>query len=111
MRHIALFALALTLGAQDKPVVTQPAVIRKVQPQYSEKARKNKIEGTVVLNIVVAADGHATRPSVRKSLDPELDQNAIAAVKEWLFKPGTKNGEPVAMYADVEIRFRLADSP
>jgi periplasmic protein TonB len=103
----AAIALVLPLAAQDPKANTQPRLIRKVEPQYSEQARKDKIEGTVTLKAVVAADGHPTDIKVLKSLDPELDQNAIAAVKEYLFKPATKNGEPVAVFATVEVPFRL----
>ena len=100
-------ALSLPLAAQDKPANTPPKLIRKVEPEYSEQARKKRIEGTVVLKVVVAADGHAREIQIMKSLDPELDEKAVAAVKEYLFQPGTRNGEPVAVYATVEVPFRL----
>jgi protein TonB len=100
---LSAIALVLPLAAQN----TQPMVLRKVEPKYSEQARSNKIQGTVVLKVVVAVDGRATEIHVTKSLDKELDENAVAAVKEWLFKPGTKDGTPVAVFASVEVPFRL----
>jgi TonB family protein len=87
--------------------VIQPSIIRKVEPWYSKKAEKNKIEGTVKLRTVISTDGHATKIEIVESLDPELDANAIAALKQWVFKPATKNGEAVATYATIELTFHL----
>jgi TonB family protein len=87
--------------------VTQPSIIRKVEPWYSKKAEKNKIEGTVKIRTVISTDGHATKIEIVESLDPELDENAIAALKQWVFKPGTKDGKPVAVYATIELSFHL----
>ncbi|MGA3189673.1 MAG: energy transducer TonB [Bryobacteraceae bacterium] len=92
------------LSAND---VTKPSIIRKVEPWYSKKAEKKKIEGVVKLTTVISADGHARDIKVVESLDPELDANAIAALEKWIFKPGTKNGEPVACVATIEMRFHL----
>jgi protein TonB len=105
----ALAIVILPLTAQDKPVpVNTPArVIRKVEPVYSEEGRKKQIEGAVVLRVTVATDGRAIDIQVMKPLGAGLDQNAIDAVQKWLFKPGTKDGEPVAVYATVEVPFRL----
>jgi len=103
----AAIALSLPLAAQDKPVNTPPRVLRKVEPEYSEEARKKKIEGTVVLQVVVSTNGRATDVKVMKPLDAGLDRNAIDAVQKYLFQPGTRNGEPVAVYATVEVPFRL----
>lgn len=111
---VAALALVLPLAAQDpdahkitEPGVTQPRIIHKVQPKYSKKARKNKIEGTVTLSIIIDPEGKATNFEVKKSLDPDLDRNAIAAVQQWVFKPATKEGQPVAVYATVEVTFHL----
>jgi len=87
--------------------VTQPWIVRKVEPKYSKNAEKNKIEGMVKLTFVISADGHATEIKIVESLDPELDANAIAALKQWVFKPSTKNGDPVASIATIELRFHL----
>lgn len=105
-------ALALPLAAQDdgppaRDIVTQPSILRKVAPRYSERARKDGIEGTVTLKLIVAPDGRAKDIEVMKPLDPELDINAIAAVADWMFKPGTRNGEPVAANTTVDVSFNL----
>ena len=105
----AALALGLPLAAQAKPapVNTPPRVIRKVEPVYSEEGRTKKVEGTVVLKVTVGTDGRAIDIQVMKPLGAGLDQNAIEAVEKWLFKPGTKEGEPVAVFATVEGPFRL----
>jgi len=87
--------------------VSQPSLISKVEPEYSEEARKAKFQGVVVLQIVVDAKGNAVQPRVVKSLGLGLDEKAIEAVKQWKFKPGYKNGQPVAVAATVEVNFRL----
>ncbi|HVO97241.1 MAG TPA: energy transducer TonB [Bryobacteraceae bacterium] len=87
--------------------VSQPSIIRKVEPEYSEEARKAKWQGTVKLSVVVDETGHARDIKVEKSLGLGLDQKAIEAVEKWLFKPGMKDGKPVAVYATIEVTFHL----
>ena len=84
-----------------------PTLLHKVEPAYTKEAKDAKIEGTVVLNVEVHPDGRAHNMHVERSLDPGLDQNALEAVKQWEFRPGTKDGKPVAVAASVEINFRL----
>jgi periplasmic protein TonB len=45
--------------------------------------------------------------TVKKSLDPELDEQAIKATKEWRFRPGTKDSKPVDVLVNIELTFRL----
>jgi periplasmic protein TonB len=87
--------------------VSQPSIIKKVEPEYSEEARKAKWQGTVKLTVVVDETGHARDIKVEKSLGLGLDQKAIEAVEKWLFKPGMKDGKPVAVYATIEVTFHL----
>jgi periplasmic protein TonB len=87
--------------------VSKPELIRKVEPEYSEEARKAKFQGVVVLYIVVDPNGNAINPKVMKSLGLGLDEKAVEAVKQWKFKPGYKDGKPVAVAATVEVNFRL----
>jgi TonB family protein len=109
-----LLTIALTLAAQDHPTyriadegVTKPSIIRKVQPKYSKKARKDRIEGLVKLKCIIGPDGIAKDFEVEKSLETDLDANAITAVKQWRFKPSTKDGKPVAVYATIEVTYHL----
>ena len=91
--------------------VSQPQLTKRVQPKYTQEARRNKIEGTVTLTIIVAEDGTPTSVKVLKSLDPGLDQQAIEAVRQWRFQPGQKDGKPVAVMANVEVNFRFGQPP
>ncbi len=86
---------------------TPPSVITKVDPEYSEEARKAKYSGSVMLSIVVNTDGKAEQISVVKSLGMGLDEKAIEAVQKWRFKPGTNKGVPVKVRAQIEVNFRL----
>lgn len=87
--------------------VSAPAVLTKVEPEYSEEARKAKWQGTVVLAIVVDEKGRARDLKVIRSLGLGLDQKAIEAVEKWIFKPGVKDGKAVPVQATIEVNFRL----
>ena len=87
--------------------IGRPEVISKVDPEYSEEARKAKYSGAVMLSIVVSTDGRATDIKVVKSLGMGLDEKAVEAVQRWRFRPGTYKGAPVRVRAQVEVNFRL----
>ncbi len=87
--------------------VTAPSVLSKVEPEYSEEARKAKWQGTVVLSLVVDDQGRPQNLKVLRSLGLGLDQKAIEAVEKWRFKPGMKDGKPVPVMATIEVNFRL----
>ena len=87
--------------------VSAPAVLYKIDPEYSEEARKAKYSGTVVLYIEVDTGGHATKIRVVKGIGLGLDEKAIEAVNKWRFKPGFKDGKPVTVAAQIEVNFRL----
>ena len=89
--------------------VSAPRLVHKVEPDYTNQAKDAKIEGQVVLAIEVGPDGKAHNIQVLRSLDQGLDQNAIAALRQWKFKPGTKDGEAVTVRANVEVNYRLLD--
>ena len=87
--------------------VTAPALIYKVEPEYSEEARKAKYQGTVVLYVEVDPNGKAKNLRVVRSLGLGLDEKAIEAVNKWKFKPGFKDGKAVTVAATIEVNFRL----
>jgi TonB family protein len=89
---------------------TAPSIITKVDPEYSELARKLSIGGTVTLSIVVNKEGIAENIRVVKSLGMGLDQKAMEAVQKWRFHPGSNQGVPVSTRAVVEINFGLLGS-
>lgn len=87
--------------------VSAPTLIYKIEPEYSEEARKAKHQGTVVLYIVVDDKGTPQNLRVIRPIGLGLDEKAIEAVQKWRFKPGLKDGRPVAVAATIEVNFRL----
>ena len=87
--------------------VTAPTLVSKTEPEYSEDARRARLQGTVLLRIEVNTRGLAQNIAVRKSLGLGLDDRAIDAVKKWKFNPGKVNGKPAVVVAYVEVNFRL----
>ena len=87
--------------------VSAPTLLYKVEPEYSEEARKAKFQGTVVLFVIVDENGKARDIKVVRPLGLGLDQKAIEAVEKWKFAPGKKDGKPVAVQATIEVNFRL----
>jgi TonB family protein len=87
--------------------VSQPVPIYKIEPEYSEEARKAKYSGTVLLSVVIDANGNTRDIHVVRPLGLGLDEKAIEAVSKWRFRPAMRNGKPVAVQAQVEVNFRL----
>jgi periplasmic protein TonB len=77
--------------------VKAPRPIHSPDPEYTEKARKEGKEGTVLIKMVVGSNGLPHDIKVIRPLDPDLDELAVDTVKTWKFAPGTKDGEPVAV--------------
>ncbi|MGH9555334.1 MAG: energy transducer TonB [Terriglobales bacterium] len=87
--------------------VRPPRPLYAPDPDYSEEARKIKAQGTVVLWVVVGADGQVRDLRVQRSLGFGLDEKAVEAVRRWKFEPATKDDRPVAVQIYVEVHFRL----
>ena len=87
--------------------VKAPRLLNKVEPAYTDEASEAKLEGTVLLTIEVHPDGRAYNIEVKRGIGMGLDEQAIAAVEQWTFEPGTKDGKPVIVGASVEINFKL----
>ena len=89
--------------------VTQPTLLREVKPNYTADAMRAKIQGVVWLEAVVAENGSVTQVRVTRSLDSTfgLDQEAERTVKKWLFRPGTRLGQPVPVVIEIEMSFTL----
>src|SRR5436190_1886570 len=108
------FAFALLLQQAPPEVlrvgqgVSAPTLARRVDPQYSDAARRARIQGTVVLEAIVSEDGTVKVNRVVRSLDPGLDQNAMAALEQWQFRPAMKDGKPVKVVLNVEVNFNLS---
>jgi TonB family protein len=87
--------------------ITPPTVVHRVEPEYSEEARKARYEGTVVFAAIIRKDGRIDIVQLVRRLGFGLDENAIRALKEWRFRPATMNGVPVDVTMNVEVRFNL----
>lgn len=94
--------------SDDKTDLTAPVAMTKVDPAYPPDVLRDHVEGTVTLYAVIRTDGSVADIRVLDSLDERLDQNAIQALSRWHFRPGIKNGEPVAVEAVVQIPFRMS---
>ena len=87
--------------------VTAPVPVDRPEPKYSEKARRAKYQGTVVVGIVVGASGDVTDARIVRPLGLGLDEKALETVRTWKFKPAMRNGVPVPVRVIVEVNFRL----
>lgn len=87
--------------------VSRPELVSKTDPEFSDEARKAKYQGTVTLNVVVGPDGRVHDARVAIPLGMGLDEKAIESVKHWTFQPAKKDGRPVAVYAQIQVDFRL----
>ena len=108
---------ARTLGAQAPTPISQPEVnrpggsviapklIRETKPQYTARAMQEKVQGEVLMECVVKADGTVGDMKVVKSLHPDLDRAALDAAAQWLFEPGTRNGKPANVLVTIAIAF------
>jgi TonB family protein len=88
--------------------ISGPHLIKEVKPTYTNDALRHKIQGTVVLEVVVTVDGCPSQIRVIRSLDPRgLDAQAVAAVAQWQFEPGRLGDTPVDVLVTIQLDFRI----
>jgi len=88
--------------------VESPQVVSSTRPQYTAEAMQAHLQGRVGLECVVQTDGLCTDLRVVDSLDPAgLDEQALAALRQWRFEPGRRNGDPVPVLVNFEFTFTL----
>ena len=115
MKLLLALAFVAVAGVQDSTIYTPgngvslPQPTKQVKAEYTTEAMQNRIEGKVGLDVVVLAEGTVGDVKVSESLDTVygLDKNAVAAMKQWEFKPGMKDGKAVAVRVHVIINFTL----
>ncbi|MDQ6652893.1 MAG: TonB family protein [Acidobacteriota bacterium] len=93
-----------------KEVDTRVVITAKPRPSYTKEARRNGIQGFVVLKVLLSGDGKVSRIRVVKGLPAGLTENAIHAACKIEFKSAMKDGQPVSQWLTTEYVFRLADS-
>jgi protein TonB len=88
--------------------VKAPVLVYEVKPQYTPEAKARGVHGSVEMECVVETDGTVGEDiKVTKSLDPDLDRQAIIALRQWRFRPGTKDDKAVRVQVNVEMTFTL----
>jgi TonB family protein len=85
----------------------RPTVLSKEKARYTDEARKNGVQGTVVLSVIFAADGTIRSIQVVRGLPDGLNENAIEAAKKIRFRPAIKEGKPVSVRGNLEFSFNL----
>ena len=98
--------MPLRVGGQIKP----PELLHRVEPVYPEIAVNARVRGTVILEAQVDQEGHVVDLKVLRSASPLLDNAAIAAVKQWRYRPLVLNGQPQQFVLTVVLTFNLQDS-
>jgi TonB family protein len=84
-----------------------PRLLKEVKPSYPVSKRGSGIQGMVTIDCIVLADGTVGEVRVARGIDPDLDLEAIRAMRQWRFTPGERDGKPVPVQVSVEMSFTL----
>jgi TonB family protein len=87
--------------------VTRPEKVSGPGAEYTRDARRARIQGVVILEVIIDENGNVTNVKVLKPLPMGLDHQAVEAVERWKFRPATLHGRPVAVYYNLTVNFRL----
>jgi protein TonB len=91
-------------------VDSKPKIIQQTRITYPSMAKKNNVEGRVVVNVLIGTNGKASKMEIVES-EPEgvFDENAMKSLKNWKFRPGIKGGELVPTWVKIPLSFKLDD--
>jgi len=113
VRYAAFWGLCRGSRSKAEPEVevfgpddSAPRPVRITRPQYPMDAFRKRVQGKVVLEILIGEEGDVVHAEVRRSVRG-LDNAALAAVREWKFRPGKRSGRPVPMIALAPVDFRI----
>jgi len=95
-----------SLNMSREPGISLPRLVSKQDPVYDEASRRSRIEGRVVLYVVIDTKGAPSEVDIYSHLTPGLDSSAVQAVKQWRFTPATKNNQPVEVGQMIEVNFK-----
>ncbi len=88
--------------------ITEPKAYSTVQPKYPAEAKTEKVQGVVVLDVVIDTNGVVLDATPLEDPDPRLTKSAIEAVRQWLFHPAfDSSGKPIKVHASITVRFKL----
>jgi len=111
---VVLFGLGFAVAAKapvrwDKSTgLSEPKIVKKVNPTYPDDARNEGVQGTVILDATVDTDGKVIATKVSQDPDSRLSAAAVDAVKQWAFAPARDDkGEPVVVVYTVTVAFKL----
>jgi protein TonB len=107
---ILLMIAVVSVRSQEILHTTEPRLIHKVEPQYTQEALESKLEGDVALSITVGADGVPSDIKLVSGIGMGLDEKAVECLQQWRFKAATIHGEPVSTKVNVVMNFRLPPS-
>ena len=100
-----VFVSGLTLNKGGS--ISAPRTVSVPDPNYTKVAREAKLQGTVVLSVVVTKEGTTDRILIVKPLGMGLDEAAVEVVSRWKFRPALRDGQPLAAHVNIEVNFRL----
>jgi TonB family protein len=96
---------------EPKNGILGPFPLRQVEPQYTDEARKARLQGSAIVQVQIRPDGTVAPNGITiiQGLGMGLDEKAVESVKQWLFKPAYKDGKPagITMPVSVQVEFRL----
>jgi len=103
---------ASSAAEADEPMtvagdVQAPVLIKKVEPVYPAALRQARVSGAVMIEAIIGKDGNVREARVIRSAHPSLDEEALKAVRLWVYKPATWKGRPVSVYLTVTTTFLL----
>jgi protein TonB len=87
--------------------VRPPSILSQVDPEFSEEARKAKFSGNVVVDLIVDEQGNPSHVRVARGVGMGLDEKAVEAVRQYKFKPATKDGKPVKVELSIDVNFQI----
>lgn len=116
----SLRAVSAPSGGQDAqekrvykpsdPGVKAPRLVKETKPKYTSQAMRDGAQGLVMMSAIVTIEGKVEDVKVTQPLHPELDEEAVKALKNWRFSAGTLDGKPVPVEVEIEMTFTLKSS-
>lgn len=109
----AVLTLLLAAGLHAEkpaPQTKPPRIIKKVDPQYTEEARRARVQGSVMLKAELDENSRLIGIHVLRGLGYGLDEKAIDCARQWQFEPAMRDGAPIRTRVQLEINFRLPNA-